>query len=575
MRSDEDKAKDCLKMLDILKEQRRSVEPMVENIIKFVNHGRRKVADRDMPKNLKTGIDIYDGTAGGAARLASDGIFGYVCSQSIHWFDFTLPGKMNFPRTSGMRAWNGKRLDEYPEVKVWLDECEEVQYSAYLRSNFYDLCPEYIYDGITIGTPTFVIEEDVKSGSIIFTLPHFRECYIAENHFGQVDTLYREMRLNLKQMVQKFGEEAVSSKVQNFDERYKNNPYEELLLLHASYPRTDFEMGMLNSKNKPVASMWVLLEGAKDDKSKLLDESGYDDLPNVTWRWTKNSDEVYGRSPSWDAFVTIMTANAQGKTNLIAGNKMVDPAMAEPEDLKGKTNYNPGGRVYIPGGITKDRIPTPMVQGIQLPYGIEMQDRASKIIRDFYYVDFFMALTQASFNKVEMTATQAVGIQSELAALLGTRLGHFQGEGLNRIHDRVFAIETRAGRMPEPPEILREFAGSPIETDYQGPLSQSQKRLFKQQGIQAGVSFMEAVANVFPQAVDKVDPDKVVTEGLEAVGFPAVCLRTDDQVRDIRKMRQQAEAVQQGLDAVEQVGKTVPKLQKKTEEGSPLDALNG
>src|SRR5574343_312401 len=575
MRTDEEKAKDCLKMFDILKENRVNIEPMVDNIIKFVNHGRRKITDKDYPKGQRTGMDVYDGTAGSAARLAADGIFGYVCSQSIHWFDFTLPGKMNFPRTSGMRQWNGKRLDEYPEVKVWLDECEEVQYSAYLRSNFYDLCPEYIYDGITIGTPTFVIEEDVKSGTIVFTLPHFRECYIAENYFGQVDTLYREMRLNLKQLVQKFGEDVIRQKVQNFDERYKKNPYEELSLLHATYPRTDFDPSKLDGKNKEFASMWVLIEGAKNDREKLLNESGYDDQPSVTWRWTKNNDEVYGRSPSWDAFVTIMTANQQGKSNLIAGNKMVDPAMAEPEDVKGKTNYAPGSRTYIPGEITKDRKPVPMVQGIQLPYGIELQDRTSKIIRDFYYVDFFMALTQASFNKVEMTATQAVGIQSELAALLGTRLGHFQGEGLNRIHDRVFAIENRAGRMPVPPDILSEFAGSPIETDYQGPLSQSQKRLFKQQGIQAGLTFMEAVANVFPQAVDKVDPDKVVTEGLEAVGFPAVCLRTDDQVAKIRKDRQQQAEIQQGLDAVEQIGKTVPKLQKKTEEGSPLEGLTG
>jgi hypothetical protein len=575
MRTDEEKAKGCIKLFGILTENRKSVEPMIDNIIKFVNHGRRKITDKDTPKGLKTGMDVYDGTAGAAARLAADGIFGLVCSQSIHWFDFTLPGKINFPRTSGMRQWNGKRLDEYPEVKVWLDECEEVQYSAFLRSNFYDLTPEFIYDGLTIGTPTFIIEEDVSRGTIVFTLPHFRECYIAENQYGQVDTLYRKMKLDLKKLVQKFGKEKIGSLVTGFEQKYENNPYQELEVLHCVFPRTDFEPDVATAKNKAIASLWLLLEGAKNEKSKLIQESGYNDLPNVTWRWQKNSDEVYGRSQAWNAFIEIMLSQQQRKDNLIAGHKMVDPAMAEPEELKGRTNYNPGSRTYIPGGITKDRIPIPLLQNIQLPYGVEQLEDTRKAIKQYFYTDFFMALTQAAFNKVEMTATQAVGIQSELAALLGTRLGRLQGEALNPIQDRVFNIEYRAGRIPQPPDILLEFAGNPIEIDYQGPLSQSQKRLFKQQGIQAGTQFIADFANIYPQAIDIVDPDKIIVEGLDAMGFPATCFRDEGMVKKIRQTRQQQEEIQQGLEAIEQVGKTVPKLQKKSEEGSPLEAITG
>lgn len=574
-RTDEDKAKDCLKILEILKKDRESVEDMVDEVIKFVNHSRRKIVDKDLQKGKKTGTDVYDGTALSAANLAADGIHGYVCSQSIHWFDFILPGKMNFPRSSGMRQWSGKRLDEYPEVRTWLDDCEEVQYAAYNRSNFYDFSPRFIKDGITIGTATEIIEEDVKRGAIVFTLPHFRECYIAENQFGIVDTLYREYRLTLRQLVQKFGEDKIKASIQSFDDKYRNNPYQELTILHATYPRADFEPGKLNGKNKPVASMWVLTEGAVDDAHKLLNESGYYELPNVSWRWEKNSDETYGRSPAWDAYVDIMKANQQGRSNLIAGHKMVEPPMVVPEDLKGKVRNAPNGETYIPGQLTKDRMPLPLLTGIQLPYGIEQQERTDKAIREHFHTDFFLALYQASINKVEMTATQANGIMTELAAVLGTRIGRFQGEALNQTQDRVFTIEMRAGRMPQPPEILMMFAGNPIEIDYIGPLSQAQKRLFKMQGIRAGVELIGEISNIFPEARDMVDPDKMVDEGLEAVGFPARCLRSPEAVADIRRIRQESEEIQVGIEQIGEVSKAIPKLQKATQKGSPLSQVTG
>jgi len=225
--TDEEKAKFLMKMLEIHKQIRLPYEEMVDEIIRFVNHSRRQITVSPYQKGKNTGVDVYDGTALAAANLASDGIHGYMCSSNIHWFDFTLPGRMNFPRTSGMRQWTGKRMDEYPEVKIWLDECEEVQYAAYLRSNFYEWHPGFVKEGITIGTPTALIEEDLEHGRIVFTMPHFRECYVAENHFGIVDTLYRNYKISLKNLVGKFGAEKVFSLNHDFKNQYKRDPYVE------------------------------------------------------------------------------------------------------------------------------------------------------------------------------------------------------------------------------------------------------------------------------------------------------------------------------------------------------------
>jgi len=572
-KTDAEKAKFLEDMFNLLKAIRLPYEEMIDEVIRFVNHSRRSIkVEGNSQKGKNTGVDVYDGTALAAANLAADGIHGYMCSSNIHWFDFTLPGRLNFPRTSGMRQWSGKRMDEYPEVKVWLDECEEVAYAAFLRSNFYEWHPGYIKEGITIGTPTALIEEDVGAGRIIFTMPHFRECYIAEDQFGVVDTLYRNYKISLKNLVQKFGQDKVFSLNTQFKGQYEKDPYAEKECLHAIFPRTDYDPSQADSKNKPVASIYMLMDG---HEKKILGESGYDDIPTVTWRWRKNNDEIYGRTPAWDAYVDIAQANQMGRTNLIASHKMVEPPMVAPEDLRGKVNNTPDGWTWIDGSVTKDKMPLPLNTNIQLPFTVEMQDRVGKAIKEHFHVDFFLMLYQAAFNKVDLTATQVIGMQGEQAAVLGTRIGRHQSEALNPIMDRVFNIEVRAGRMPELPQILQDTPGTSIEVDYVGPLSQAQKRLFKTQSIRAGLELGAQISQVFPSSADIIDGDIAMKEALESVGFPAKAFRDPKTVKQIREIRQKDEAAAKDLEAIEGLAKAGQKLTKKIEEGSPLDALTG
>lgn len=581
-KTDEDKAKFLNQQLESLIQIRQPYEYMVDEIIRFVNHGRRKIDDDNTTtqsasnynKGKRTGEDVYDGTALSAANLAADGIHGYMCSPSIHWFDLTLPGKLSFSRTSTMRQWNDKRLDQYPEIKVWLDDSEEVLYPVFRRSNFYDFHPEFTKEGITIGTGTAIIEEDVKSQKIVFTLPHFRECYIAENQFGIVDTLYRKYKLTLRQLVQKFGKDKIFSLNPSFEKQYEKNQYDEKEIIHATFPRSDYDPSKLDGKNKPVASFWLLREG---NKGKIIEESGYWEIPTVSWRWRKNSDELYGRSPAWDAYVDICKGNAQAQTNLVAGHKMADPPMQAPSDLRGKVNKNPGGWTWIDGAVTKDRIAVPMMTGIQLPYAIDQQERTDKSIREHFHVDFFLMLNQAAFNKVPLTATQVVGMQGEQAAVLGTRIGRHQSEGLNPIMDRVWAIELRAGRLPMPPQILMDLGGGQnIEIDYLGPLSQAQK-LTSIQSIRAGIEIAREFAATpgMEYSIDIIDADKTLTEALNVVGFPAKCLRDQGNVEQVRGLRQEKREAEENLQAMGEMAKAGQRLTRKVEKGSGIDMLTG
>ncbi len=577
LQTGEEKAKEIMAHLEILKLTRQPYEVQIDEVINYVNHSRRKIIDKDLQRGGKTGIDVYDGTAISAANLLTDGLCGYTATPSLIWYKYTLPGKLNFPRTSGMRAWSGKRMDEYPEVRGWLTDCEDVTWSAFLRSNFYDVIPEFIKDGVTIGTSTMLTEEDLQKDKIVFTNPHFREGYFAENRYGVVDTYFRVYKISLRDLIDKFTMGRMSQIFLDLKNLLKNNPFEEREVLHAVFPRRDISPYRIDNKNMPFASYWILM----DKQSEILGEDGYEELPSVTWRWRKNNDEICGRSPAWDAYVEIMKGNQQAKTNLIAGHKAAEGPMVAPESLRGKINNEPRGVTFVQN--MEREMPRPLLTNMQLPYGIEQQERTNNILKEFFYVNFFLTLNRAAFEKVELTATQSIGMQAEQAAVLSIRTGRLGSEAYNPIHDRVFAIENRNGRIPIPPDLLQEQIEllsskgrkTKIEIDYVGPLAQVQKRLFKYQSINAGIEFLGKAMQVFPEATDNINPDQFVKEGLDSISWPANCLNSDTQRDKIRQLRQQKREMAESIQAAGELGKVVQRTSREVEPGSALGALMG
>jgi len=90
-------------------------------------------------------------------------------------------------------------------------------------------------------------------------------------------------------------------------------------------------------------------------------------------------------------------------------------------------------------------------------------------------------------------------MQGEKASVMMPTVGQMIAERLQPIIDIVDSIETEAGRMPDPPEILMPFAGQGIEVDYMGPLAMAQKRILKTQGIYQGVGALEPMLKIDPR----------------------------------------------------------------------------
>ena len=508
------------------------VQPRREGIKNTYKRGKRK------------GTKMYDGTPSSALLLLADGFLGYLISPSMQWFRLML---------------EREKLTELPGVKLWLQECAEEMYSAFHRTNFYEQMHEYFLDGGSIGTATIYTEEDLDQGKIVFKTIHPREIYIAENIYGEVDTVYRAFQLSARNAVEKFGYENLSLQIQK---AAKDRPYEMFDFIHAVFPNDKRVYGKLNNQNKKFVSIYI-----EKDGNEIIKQSGYDSMPFAVWRYRKNSNEWYGRSPAHDALVDIMGLNQMGKDMLEASHLSVKPPYNVPAEMRGRVRITPGGMNYYE---ELNRIVTPVHTGINYPIGIDREEKKEELIRKHFRVDFFLMLAQA---ERQMTATEIIERQSEKAAVLGASIGRLQSECLNPIIDRVFEIEYRAGRLPRVPSVLQDYAGTGIRVDYVGPLAQAQRRLFRTQGVTRTIEILSGLLEFKPELADNIDWDVVAREIMDSNNFPQQAIRDPELVARIREARAKAVEAQQRMEQMKQMAEVVPKVSKKVEEGSVLDQL--
>ena len=481
----------------------------------------------DMRGNLKPGSKkgskIYDGTAEGAAVLAADGIHGYHVSPAFPWFKYIM---------------NRKKANAVPQVKEWLQEIEFNMYMALNRSNFYSEMWPYIYDGFTIGTALIYPEEDLAETRIIFETVHPGEIFISENKYGEIDILHRKRKRTARQLIQMFGAENLTPAVKI---TYETQPFQEYEIIHAVFPREEYDDRLQDAKNKRFASVWLLSAG-----NHICRVSGFDFFPYHVWRYMRTGKEPYGISPAILAMADIKGLNLMSKTMLGVAQLAVDPAYNVPSYLQGKVQLKPRGLNYLTSW--QDKI-TPVNTGSGFPIGIDREQAKQRAIKERFHVDTFLMLANLE-GKGQRTAYEVSEMMAEKAAVLGAELGPLNMQ-LDQILEHVYNIELAAGRMPGPPDILYEMAGTDpylrFDPVYMGPLAQAQRERFQKDGIRKFFAEVSPLVQLKPESLDNLDADKTFRILADSNGVPEEILKGPEDVAAIRQAR--LEAMQQETQA--------------------------
>jgi hypothetical protein len=514
-----DLTKKLQKRFDRLKSNRQNWESHWQEVADYMQPRKADVTKTRSKGDKRTEL-VFDSSPMQAVELLAASLHGMLTNPATPWFSL---------------KFKGLDLEGDDDAKAWLEQATEIMYTAFNRSNFQQEIFELYHDLITFGTAAMFVEED-EEDVLKFSTRHINEMYISENDKGRIDTIFRKFKLTARAAIQKFGADVST----NIVTTSRKDPYEEVDIIHAVYPRSDFDPRKQDKENMPFES--VYFEAGTGDE---LSVSGFREFPFVVPRYLKASHEIYGRSPAMTALPDVKMLNEMSKTTIKSAQKQVDPPLLVPDDgfiLPVRTV--PGGLNFYRAG-TRDRIETLNI-GANTPLGLNMEEQRRDSIRNAFYVNQLMMQ-----NGPQMTATEVIQRNEEKMRLLGPVLGRLQSELLKPLIDRAFSLILRKNLFPQAPDFL---AGQDIEIEYVSPLAKAQKST-ELQSIMRGIEILGSLANVAP-VFDHVNMDKLVKHLMDVVGVPQKVLKSESEVQADRQAAQEQQAQQQQMAQMQQLAET-------------------
>ena len=531
-----EKAKILLSRFDRLKTQRQNWESHWQEVADYMQPRKADVTKSRSKGDKRTEL-IFDGSPLQSVELLSASLHGMLTNPSTPWFSL---------------KFKDEGMENEDEAKAWLESATEVMYSAFNQSNFQQEIFELYHDLITFGTAAMFIEED-EEDNLKFSTRHINEIYISENDKGRIDTVFRKFKISARAAIQKFGNVSTNIAV-----IAKKDPYQEVEILHAVYPRSDFNPTKQDKENMPFESIYM-----DADNGDELSVSGFKEFPFVVPRYLKASHEIYGRSPAMTALPDVKMLNEMSKTIIKSAQKQVDPPLLVPDDgFMLPVRTVPGGLNFYRAG-TRDRI-EPLNIGANNTLGLNMEEQRRNSIRNAFYVNQLMMQ-----DGPQMTATEVIQRNEEKMRLLGPVLGRLQSELLKPLIDRSFSILMRRNLFAQAPNFL---SGQDIEIEYVSPLAKAQKST-ELSSIMRAIEIMGSLSNVAP-VFDHINIDKLVRHLTSIVGVPQKILKPQSELDAERQAQAQQQEQMQQMQQVQQLaeagGKIAPLAKALPEEAQAI-----
>ncbi|MBO6784972.1 MAG: head-tail connector protein, partial [Alphaproteobacteria bacterium] len=312
--------------------------------------GRRDFASQATP-GRKRMARIYDTTGLQAADLLAAALHSFLTNPALRWFS--------------LRAEDPELADDEAVVQ-WLSGVEDALYAAFNApdANFAPQIHEVYLDQVAFGTAALYIGDRPGKG-LLFSARPLGEIHVAESAEGRVDTVFRKFAFTARQAHQVWGDGAGRAVAEALA---ANKGERSLDFLHCVKPAHEAGAG---HPGFAFASYYLSL----NDKA-VIATGGYHEMPYMVPRWSKDSGEVYGRAPGWNALPDQKMLNEMSKTTLKAAQKAVDPPLLVADDgVVMPLRTHPGGiNVVRAGALTADPLrPLPVAPRIDI--GLEMMEQ--------------------------------------------------------------------------------------------------------------------------------------------------------------------------------------------------------
>lgn len=482
--------------------------------------------DRGFPING----NIIDATGTVAARTLASGLMSGLTSPTRPWFRLEVPDP---------------KLMELRDVKMWLDEVQEVLLTIMARSNFYDAMATMYFDLVVFGTAPLIIYEDHESVVRCFN-PCAGEYYVGLDGTLRANVLSRKFTLTVTQMADMFGEEALGDSIGDTYRAGGASAQQEYIIGHTIEPNLAIKTSggsryPVPKKFKFRETYWVY----GSTSSQPLAIRGFNEEPMIVPRWDVVSNDPYGRSPVMDALPDIMQLQLETKRKAEAIEKQVRPPLLADVSLKNEPTSSVAGGITFVANLSNAHGMKPVYEvnpdlGAMREDLKEIQERIKVIL----FNDLFLMISQLDTVR---SATEIDARREEKLVQLGPVIERLQGEGLDKAIGRIYAVADRKRMFPPPPPAIQ---GMPVQIQYISMLAEAQ-RAIGTAGIERLFQFAGNMAGVKPDIMDNLDGDEAIAEYGNLLHVPAKLIYDRQQVTATRearaKQQQQADLLTQTL----------------------------
>jgi hypothetical protein len=518
-------------MLDVVRAQHMATW---QECAEFILPMRTRFMLGDKNKAKRSSSRIVDGTPIQAVRTLKAGMQSYVTPPTRPWFALTTPDP---------------DLADFAPVKDYLYASAQVVRDLLLKSNLYAKLPLVYQDMGVFGTSAMTSEEDPEDNILFRHLP-LGTYWIATDDRERVDTLIRETSFTARQLARRFGDKispTVRSKIDS------GQGEAEIQVIQHIARNEDMVPSATGAAGMGWMSVWYELTAPGD---AILGVEGFHEFPAFVPRWETNGDDTWGFGPGLEALPDVKALMAYEIKAAKGLDKELDPSLMGPASMRqSKVSLLPGDITWLPDAAMAAGGLKPIHQ---VQFRIDLAEAKSAQIRQRISRCFFedLFLTLSNLDRRQMTAHEVEMRRQESLLGLGPVLHGIKDGLLDPLIDRTFAIASRRGLLPEPPE---EIQGVDLKVEYTSVLAAAQRSV-DLGSTRAFVSFATEAAQLNPAVLDKVDLDEVMDEVANQLGTNPRMVRSTDDAQKVRQGRAQAQDQAQQAAMLQQQAATAKDL---------------
>ncbi len=553
-------------------------------VIEYTRPDLSQYTDERHVKGEKRTSKMYTSKVTTDLETAADAFVGNVFLPE-GWFGYSLYGDEN----------------DVDENQAWMQKVEKHFSQVYLDYGFYDTLPPIVMDKLSIGEGLLFIgeqeEEDLRTDldkdtdkvqkkaanaareetgeqaieDRIETFPYFEyiefmSSWWTRDRYNMIDCFHNKFELKAWEAFDRWGDNCSAAIKKNAED----NPLKTHWFIHAVYKKTDpILKGIKLDKDRPFVEFYIE-EKTQIDQNDMMDgilgQSGYKHMPFVDWpHWLKSGESI-GRGPLGTAITSVKRLHSMHKDNMLASQRRGDPPLKLSSSLRGRTSLAAGGKTYLKN-IGEDM--SEVYSGSGYAESIDYMERTENELEEVLGLPFFLNMLRETKR---MTIPELMERIGERAAAMAPRMGLGERVFLQPVHQRLWDIEEKNGRIPEAPAALQqEIADSDSKTilrvRYKGPLSLAQEQLFTQRKILGTLSLVQSVAVFDEQAArDRIDVGVATEHILDEGGFYQDAIRSDEDVTEMVEARNEVAAQEMELEQNKMQSETAKNMAAVEEE---------